>query len=180
MFIGNGHLIGDLNSKFAKSKVFKVHWHWTFYCWLLDLVKSNIPFLHSLISEGWPKLNEMVDFWLSIPHRSLNRSFCSRVDGNSKLGKFLMKWVCSGHWGYRTEVVEAFQVIEAAEFSDIREITQCVNSSSFWFFKAKEAVEVIKATEVFITTLTLREWWNFKWNSAIIQNQGCGGQGFYF
>ena len=24
------------------------------------------------------------------------------------------------------------------------------------------------------------EWWNFKWNSAIIRNWGCGGQGCYF
>ena len=24
------------------------------------------------------------------------------------------------------------------------------------------------------------EWWNFKWNSAIIQNWGCGGRGCYF
>ena len=24
------------------------------------------------------------------------------------------------------------------------------------------------------------EWWNFKWNSAIIQDWGCGGQGCYF
>ena len=63
------------------------------------------------------------------------------------------------------------------------------------------SVEVIEATEVFKTTWALEinklmdritlfwcfgkkyfwtEWWNFKWNSAIIQVWGCGGGGCYF
>jgi hypothetical protein len=29
------------------------------YLWPLDLVKSNIPVLHSLSSEGWPEINKI-------------------------------------------------------------------------------------------------------------------------
>ena len=69
-----------------RKKSWYVHWQWTFHLWPLNLVKSNIPVLHSLSSKGWPKLNKIVDFWWSIPHWETRIGhFGARVDGNIKL-----------------------------------------------------------------------------------------------
>ena len=65
------------------------------------------------------------------------------------------------------ETTEVVEVIEAAEDPDAMDITQCVKCKQFLIFEAKEAVEVIeasavimsveviRATKVFKTTLTL-------------------------
>ena len=53
------------------------------------------------------------------------------------------------------EVIEttgAVEVIEAAEDPAAMDITQSVNCKQFLIFEAKEAVEVIEATDVFRTT----------------------------
>ena len=125
---------------------------------------------------------------------------------------FLMKWGCRGHWGHWgcwgfwghwgcwgswyqgyhsvCKVHAVFLFLEAKEAVEVIEASDVIMS-----------VEVIEATEVFRTTHSLKinsvkaritllwcfekkyfwtEWWNIKWNSAIIQDRGCGGQGCYF
>ena len=49
------------------------------------------------------------------------------------------------------KVTEAVEVIETVQVPYAWEITQYVNSKSIWFFKAKEAVEVIKASDVIMS-----------------------------
>ena len=41
-----------LNFKLWKRYLY-IHWQWAFDLWPFNLVKSNIPVLHSLSSEGW-------------------------------------------------------------------------------------------------------------------------------
>ena len=49
------------------------------------------------------------------------------------------------------EVTEAVEVIETVQVPYAWEITQYVNSKSIWFFKAKEADEVIEASDVIMS-----------------------------
>ena len=49
------------------------------------------------------------------------------------------------------KVTEAVEVIETVQVPYAWEITQYVNSKSIWFFKAKEADEVIEASDVIMS-----------------------------
>ena len=61
------------------------------------------------------------------------------------------------------EVIEATEVLETTSVLEINKLMAKI--TLFWCFEKK----------IFWT-----EWWNFRWNSAIIQDWGRGGQGCYF
>ena len=50
-----------------------------------------------------------------------------------------------------TEAIEAVEVILAAEVPDTREITEYVKCKQLLVFEAKEAVEVIEASDVIMS-----------------------------
>ena len=67
----------------------------------------------------------------------------------------LAQWIYHVFWGHGGHW--GFQVLEINKLM--------ARITLFWCFEKK-----------YLWT----EWWNFKWNSAIIQDWGCGGQRYYF
>ena len=106
------------------------------------------------------------------------------------------------------EAVETIEAAEVSDVREITQYVKCMQNPIFEAKEAVEvieatevitSVEVLETAEIFRTTQCFEinklmaeislfccfekkrmVWWNLKWNSAIFQNWGHGGQGYYF
>ena len=182
----------------------------TFDLWHLDLVENNIPVLHSLSPERVPKIHKIVDFWWSIPHwENRICHFVARLIATSCSVSVLMIWGCWGHWGHWgrwgcwghwgcwgswwqgnhpvTKVQAAFDFLRPKRLlRSLRPVMLSCLLRSLRPLRCSKSLKSISSWlkspyfDVLKKKYFWTEWWNLKWNSAIIQDWGCGGQGCYF
>ena len=181
-----------------------IHEMQTFDLWHLDLFENNIPVLHILSPESVPKIHKIDNFWQFIPHCETKIGhFVARLMATSSSVSVLMKWGCCGHWGcwgswwqgnhQVTKVQADFDFLRPKRLlRSLRPVMlSCLwGHRGHWGFQnhimrafwrcSFQRNEVCLIKFSFWKKKFWTEWWNFKWNSPIIEDWGFGGQGCYF
>ena len=128
----------------------------------------------------WKSLKTHWETWIGY--------FIARLMATSYSLRVLMIWGCLGHWGHwghwgcwgswwhgNHPVIKAHA---AFDFLRPKRLLRSLRPLKF-----SKALNLIARITVFLCLKKKNisaEWWNYKWNSAIIQVWGCGGQGCYF
>ena len=178
------------------KKYLYVHCQWTFDSWPLDLVKSNIPVLHSLITEGWQNFtwNSIILFKnlffskhqkkvvlaisLLIPKIKVVLKTSVTLMTSTDMKTSLAFMTSTASLSSKNQKLLALDTLSdfpgIRNLSSLNDLNSLISSKNYWVWCFHQPWHQNDLSCSLNVGWIIKNWL-FYWLLAILQNWGCGG-----